>query len=109
MKLTKAELKKIIKEELGRFQEADDTPAPADDQPEPAPGGEGEGEGGTDVEKVLTALRKYFDRIDKPKEMNALLSNLVDALVSGGVIDPKYVKKALRNLHGDIKVQQGYE
>jgi len=104
MKLTKAELKKIIKEELGRFQEADDTPAPADDQPEPAPGGEGEGEGGTDVEKVLTALRKYFDRIDKPKEMNALLTQIVAALVKSGDIAPKATKNTLRTLHSKIKV-----
>jgi hypothetical protein len=102
MKLTKAELKKIIKEELGRFQEGDDTPAPADDQPEPAP--EGEGDGGTDVEKVLTAMNKHFDRIDKPKEMNALLIQIVSALMKGGDIPSKLIKKALFNLHSKIKV-----
>ena len=93
MILTKDHLKKIIKEELGRFSEAEKA-----EDPKP--------EGGKDVEKIAAKMDQYlgglWELINNEKEFVPVMKKFLQSATASGKVTPAVVKKTLVALAKEV-------
>lgn len=94
MKLTKVELRKIIKEELDRFSEAE------------KPEGDPKPEGGKDVEKIADKMDQHLGAlwglIRKEEQFVPLMKKFLQSATSSGKVTPAVVKRTLVALAKDV-------